>query len=118
MKSLWWIWLPLLLLVSVGASAASRPGPVNDYPTTARADYVLACMNVNGGTREALQRCSCSIDVIASILPYADYVNAETVLSLRLGAGGYLADELRAPPANEVVRRLREAQAEAEVRCF
>ncbi|MGH7154531.1 MAG: hypothetical protein ACREF3_11450 [Acetobacteraceae bacterium] len=118
MKSISRISLPLLLMGAVVTGAASRPGPLNDYPTAARADYVLACMNVNGGTREALQRCSCSIDVIASILPYADYVNAETVLSLRLGAGGYLADELRAPPANQFVRSLREAQAEAEVRCF
>jgi hypothetical protein len=112
------LWLPLVMLAAVAVGGASRPAPVNDYPTAARADYVLACMNVNGGTREALQRCSCSIDVIASIVPYRDYVEAETVLSLRQGAGGYLGDELRAPPANGFVRQLREAQAEAEVRCF
>ena len=112
------VWLPLLAAAAIATSAASRPGPTNDYPTEARADYGPGCMNVNGGTRDALERCSCSIDVIASILPYDGYVKAETVLSLRKGAGGYLADELRAPPSNEFVRQLREAQAEAEVRCF
>lgn len=111
-------WLPALILAAVATGGANQPGAVNDYPTDARADYVLACMNVNGGTHKALEECSCSIDVIATILPYTDYVAAETVLSLQQGAGGYLGDELRAPPSRTYVRRLREAQAEAEVRCF
>ena len=55
----------------------------NDYPTEARADYVFGCMAVNGQTREALTRCSCSVDVVASILPYEQYVEAETVLSIQ-----------------------------------
>jgi hypothetical protein len=46
------------------------------------ADYVFACMKANGETRPALEKCSCSIDVIASILPYDRYVAAETFLSL------------------------------------
>ena len=41
-------------------------------------DYVLGCMRSNGQTRQALERCSCSIDVIASIIPYERYVRAET----------------------------------------
>ena len=35
----------------------------------------------------ALAQCSCSIDVIASILPYDRYVSAETVLSLSQAPG-------------------------------
>ena len=54
----------------------------NDYPTSARAEYVYGCMKANGETRQALERCSCSIDVIASVLPYERYVTAETVLSM------------------------------------
>ena len=54
----------------------------NDYPTSARADYVFACMKTNGDTREALDQCSCSIDVIASLLPYDAYVAAATVASM------------------------------------
>ena len=55
---------------------------LNDYPTGARADYVFGCMKANGDTRTALDQCSCSIDVIATILPYERYVEAEAVLSL------------------------------------
>jgi hypothetical protein len=48
----------------------SRASELNDYPTAAHADYVFACMKTNGETRQALEQCSCAIDVIASILPY------------------------------------------------
>lgn len=107
--------LPLSALAD-GATCACNTG--NDYPTTARADYVLACMNVNGGTQEALRRCSCSIDVIATILPYDEYDHADTVLRMQHLTGGYLAEEFRTDESKNIVRDLREAQAEAEVRCF
>jgi hypothetical protein len=90
----------------------------NGYATSVRAEYVFACMATNGGTQEALQRCSCAIDVIASVLPYAKYEQAETVLRMRRSAGGYLGAEFRSAATNEIVRDLEEAQAEAEVRCF
>jgi hypothetical protein len=113
--------LVALLLAPLAARGdpAVPPGPLtDDYPTAARADYVLGCMNVNGGTREALRACSCSIDVIATILPYKDYEAADTILSMRLLGGGYLASEFRTAGTNTILDRLHEAQAEAEVRCF
>ncbi len=64
-------------LVLVAATMPAGAAYLNDYPTAARADYVFACMKTNGDTRQALERCSCSIDVIASILPYDRYVAAE-----------------------------------------
>ena len=89
----------------------------NDYPTDARADYVFGCTEVNGGTHEALRRCSCSIDVIASILPYSKYVEAETVMSV-VQVGGEKAAMFHDPSMSEKVAELRRAQAEGEVRCF
>ena len=60
-----------VLVAHSGANAArALELPANDYPTAARADYVFGCMQVNGQTRDALERCSCSIDVIASLLPF------------------------------------------------
>jgi hypothetical protein len=88
------------------------------YATAARAEFVFACMATNGGTQGALKRCSCAIDVIASVLPYDKYEQAETVLRMRRSAGGYLGQEFRSAPTNAIVRDLEEAQAEAEVRCF
>lgn len=128
MRSLLILGLVLILLplglsdaaTVVGPQAATGPAPppaTNDYPTAARADYVFACMNENGGTEEALQKCSCAIDVIASLLPYKNYEQADTVLRMQRTTG-YLADEFRTDVAKTMVRRLWESQAEATVRCF
>ncbi len=108
-----------LIAALAGAAVAQDAAPgVNDYPTNARADYVFACMAVNGSDRETLRRCACSIDVVASILPYDRYVEAETVLSMRLMAGERVGMMRSAPMANEVVQDLRRAQAEGDIRCF
>jgi hypothetical protein len=90
----------------------------DDYPTSARAEYVFACMQTNGGNQEALRQCSCAVDVIASVLPYDKYEKAETVLRMRRSAGGYLGEEFRSALSSDIVQELEEAQAEAEVRCF
>lgn len=91
---------------------------LNDYPTEARADYVFACMATNGQDRLTLSKCACSIDVIASILPYDAYVEAETVLMLQQGSGEQLSMFKTMTVATESVARLRRAQAEAEILCF
>jgi hypothetical protein len=104
-----------------GAVVAALPAgavELSDYPTAARADYVFACMKTNGDTRLALERCSCSIDVIASILPYDRYVAAETVLSLAQVPGRFGAMFQSPEQTRTMVNDLRRAQAEAAVRCF
>jgi hypothetical protein len=104
------------VLTTIAATALAQE--VNDYPTSARAEYVFGCLKANGETRQSIDRCSCSIDVIASLLPYDRYVAAETVLSMsqvRGGRGGQFRSSAQAASA---VNDLRRAQAEAEVRCF
>ena len=115
----------LLLAAALAASSAATPlaaapanGLVNDYPTDVRADYVLGCMAANNQTRQALVHCSCSIDVIASILPYDKYEQAETVLSMRQGVGAITREFNEIKSMNDMVADLRRAQAEAEIRCF
>jgi hypothetical protein len=108
----------LILLCSAMFLRQGRAADASDYSTATRAEYVFACMATNSGTQEALQRCACAIDVIATLLPYQRYEKAETVLRMRRNAGGYLGQEFRSAPTNEMVRDLEEAQAEAEVRCF
>jgi hypothetical protein len=98
--------------------AAARAQDLNDYPTAARADYVFACMKANGDTRRALEQCACSIDVIASVLPYERYVTAETVLSMAQTIGNLGTQFRTTEQAKTAVTDLRRAQAEAEVRCF
>ena len=92
--------------------------PANDYPTVARADYVFGCMQVNGQTRDALERCSCSIDVIASLLPFDQYEEAETVMRVRQRGGKNASMFLTMPTLRAKVDELKRAQIEAELRCF
>ena len=108
-------WIALFV---AGSALHARAQDLNDYPTAARADYVFACMKANGDTRRALDQCSCSIDIIASVLPYERYVTAETVLSMSQTIGNLGAQFRTTEQAKTALNDLRRAQAEAEVRCF
>jgi hypothetical protein len=108
----------LAALGFIGGAALAQPAAVNDYPTSARAEYVFACMATNGNTQDSLTKCACSIDQIASILPYDAYVEAETVLRMRLAAGERGAMFRGTPAVREIAADLRRAQAEAEILCF
>jgi hypothetical protein len=118
----------LLVLAVAGAGLAGahaaalgedcdQSGLHNDYPTNTRADYIYGCMLVNGQKRDVLDRCSCSIDVIASVLPYKEYEEAETILSVRQRGGENVAF-LFNPASKEKVNNMKRAQIEGELRCF
>lgn len=110
--------LAALAAAGTGSVFAQQDQPYNDYPTVARADYVFACMAANGQTRDVLEKCSCSIDIVASILPYEKYVEAEAVLQV-VQVGGEKTSIFRTSrPTQDLVGDLRRAQMEAELRCF
>ena len=101
-----------------GALSSVRADDLNDYPTKVRVDYVFGCMKANGETPRTLEQCSCSVDIIATLLPYERYVSAETVLRMAQ-VPGILGSQFRSTEqAKTAVDDLRRAQAEAEVRCF
>jgi hypothetical protein len=90
----------------------------NDYPTEAIAEYVYACMKTNGETREVLAACSCSIDVLASLLSYDAFVEASTFLGMMQMQGEGSELFRNSPASHAAVQNLRRAQAEGDVRCF
>jgi hypothetical protein len=102
------------LISSVGFGRAAT----NDYPTDARADYVIGCMASNGETQEMLRRCSCSIDVIASLVPYEHYAKAGTILSLAQMRSEAASLFREGQWSQSVLEELRRAQIEADFRCF
>jgi hypothetical protein len=108
----------LLALGGIPFSASAQNAVIQDYPTATRADYVFGCMAANGQTRLVLERCSCSIDTIAQVLPYDRYVQAETILSMRLVPGPSSEIFRTSPQFRDIVADLRRAQAEAEIECF
>ena len=105
--------LPLALLAASAPAAA-----ISDYPTETRVDYVIGCMAANGQSYDSLSRCSCSIDTIASLLPYSDYEKAETVMRMRDEAGERASLFRDVKTLTNAAQRLREAQVEADLRCF
>ncbi|MET0408471.1 MAG: hypothetical protein ABW006_08895 [Hyphomicrobium sp.] len=109
--------LAAAIIPGLATKAWAQELPANDYPTVARADYVYACMAVNGQTRAILEKCSCSIDEIANLLPYAQYEEAETLISVGLRGGENVA-WTHSPEFQEKVKNMRRAQVEGELRCF
>ena len=110
----------LSAIVVLSTLAFAGTVAAHDYPTEAIGDYLFACMASNGQTQDALKKCSCSIDVLSSILPYEDYAEAETILSMRQvrGGGEKMALFRETKLAKEAVDKVRQAQVEAEIRCF
>jgi hypothetical protein len=105
------------LLIAAGATSAFATEPVNDFPTAARADYVFACMQVNGQSRESLEKCACSVDVIASLIPFDEYESVETILMV-FKRGGKAQQQMSNGDLQRRVKEMRRAQVEGELRCF
>src|SRR5918997_2908716 len=103
----------LAVLVLLTAPIAEAQEGTNDYPTPVRADYVFGCMATNGNTQQSLERCSCSIDAIANVVPYERYVQAETVLRTSQTPGQRSEIMRSTGTFRDIVADLRRAQAEA-----
>jgi hypothetical protein len=111
----------LICAVAAATTLAFLPGAkAHDYPTATIADYVFGCMAANGQNHETLEKCSCSIDVISSIIPFEEYEAGETVLRMQQvrGGGEKMAIFRETAVAKDAVDRLRRAQIEADLRCF
>jgi len=107
----------LILALVCGVSPAMGQS-TNDYPTVARAEFVFGCMGANGQTPETLYKCSCSIDVIASIIPYDRYVQIETVMRMQQVPGERTVAFRTTKWANALVDEFKSAEAEATLKCF
>ena len=102
----------------LGSIAAPQHARANTYPTEVVADYVIGCMAANGETQDMLRRCSCSIDAVSSIVPYDTYEQAETVIRMSAVAGANTDVFRSTNMLKKVVDELRQAQIEADFRCF
>jgi hypothetical protein len=88
--------------------AHSDPLP-NDYPTSARVEFVQDCMARHGGKLEDLYKCSCVIDRLAEHLSYDDFVEASTFAhysTLPGEGGGIFRDPDRAKERAKLYRGL------------
>jgi hypothetical protein len=107
-----------ITLLGAARADSTTHHPKHDYPTAARADYVLGCLAANGFKRELLEKCACGIDTIADLMSYDDYEYASTVLGIQQGGLGERGAMFQNNPVVQPkVDALRRAQAEVNLRC-
>lgn len=112
---------PLLLALMLPALLSTpnvwADNKVNDFPTTDRVEFVLECMNKNGGEQQFIYKCSCMIDEIAKVYKYDDYVEAATVSRYR-EMGGERMGEFRDPDSmKDASKKYRAVFADAGKTC-
>ena len=89
-----------------------------NIPTNEKVEYVFACMQGNENSQAYIVKCSCSIDYIDEQMTYDEYVNAETIMSLRQIYGEKSLMFKNTPNAMEIYSNMQNILAEAEMECF
>lgn len=107
------------VILALGALLPYSAGNANDFPTQARVEYVLRCMDSHGGQKyEILYSCTCIIDKIADKIAYDEFVEAEVFAQLRRTPGergGVFRDPDR---ASLLVSKISDLTEVAERSCF
>ncbi len=109
----------LVAAFALPASSQQVRHPKNDYPTAARADFVIGCLMEHQFKHDALEPCACKIDVIADQLTYDEFDEADTILGVQRNGGMGRANELfrDTPVAHQIMGKFHQAQAEADKEC-
>jgi hypothetical protein len=105
---------------AVLCAAILMPGiaAANDFPTSARVEFVMECMKDHGGKQEYLYKCSCAVDQIATRLNYDDFLEADTSLRYQ-SLGGERGAEFRDPPGvREKAKNYKTIKQQANNACF
>ena len=89
-----------------------------NIPTNEKVEYVFACMQGNEDSQAYLVKCSCSIDYIDEQMTYEEYVEAETIMSLRQIYGEKSLLFKNTPNAIKIYANMQNILAEAEMECF
>ncbi|HSC98386.1 MAG TPA: hypothetical protein VLI21_05765 [Casimicrobiaceae bacterium] len=107
--------LGLLLLLAFVADVAHA----NDFPTRARVEFVLKCMqDTKAPPEEAMYKCSCAIDAIATKVKYEQWVDMSTVangMTIAGERGGVMRD---IKDGRSIATSYRTLQENAKKACF
>jgi hypothetical protein len=107
--------LGLLLLLALIADIAHA----NDFPTRARVEFVLKCMQDSKALpEESMYKCSCAIDAIAAKVKYEQWVDMSTVangMTIAGERGGVMRDIKN---GRSIATSYRTLQENAKKACF
>ena len=111
--------MKLRLLVLIVCMLQAAFAQANDFPTQARVEYVMGCMNKLGGQNyNTLYQCVCVIDTVAAQFSYEEYTEAATFSMLRR-TPGERGGVFRDPPrARELMKKFKEVNSNAEAFLF
>ena len=91
----------------------------NDFPTQARVDFVLTCMQQTRGLpQETMYKCSCAVDAIAEKVSYSDWVDLSTIangITIAGERGGVMRD---IKDGRKLIAMFRQLQEAAKKQCF
>ena len=91
----------------------------NDFPTLARVEYVMQCMQRHGGqSYTTLYSCACTLDKLANQIPYETFTQAQTFENMKRTPGEKGAIFRDSPQAKPLREQLKKAQKIAESSCF
>jgi hypothetical protein len=91
----------------------------NDFPTQARVEFVLGCMDEQGGqSYDTLYKCVCLVDAIAAEMSHDEFVEAQVFSQLRSTAGERGAVFRDPARARDLVAKLEAAVERGKARCF
>lgn len=108
---------PFLLFVALASLGA--PASAHDYPTADRVTYVNECMRQHPGHYyEMLNKCSCTLDKLASQLTFDEFDSMVTATNAN-SIGGERGNTIRdSESLQKEIRRFRDMQATAKKSCF
>jgi hypothetical protein len=109
----------LLLIAGLSPAALANEVQERDFPTLARVEYVLGCMQERGGENyDHLYGCVCAIDYIRAQFSYDEY-NQATTFEQMLQTPGERSGVFRDPAQSERLRdKLAQVNEAAEKTCF
>jgi hypothetical protein len=91
----------------------------NDFPTQTRVEFVLGCMNEQGGqSYDTLYKCVCLVDRVAAEMSHSEFVEAQVFSQLRSTAGergGVFRDP---DQARSLIEKLEAAIERGKAHCF
>lgn len=106
-------------LIMISVCFAPAYAEQEDFPTLARVEYVIACMNARGRENyDNMYACVCAIDYIRTRFTHDEYNEAEAYRHLK-GTPGERGSVFRDPEqADQLREKLEQVNAEADKRCF
>src|SRR5262245_3986518 len=100
-----------LLLLPAAAQA-------NDFPTQARVEFVLGCMNEQGGqSYDNLYKCVCLVDAVAAEMSHEEFAQAQVFSQLKSTPGERGAVFRDPEHARSLVAKLAAALERARAQC-